>query len=385
MLLSNAYRPDPRVAREAQALVESGYRVTIICWDREAKLPAREAHGNLTIVRVQNVRSAYGAGERQLLYLPRFWAEAIRLATELRPDLVHCHDLDTLYAGWRLKRRLGCPLIYDAHEHYPALMSLYLPAPFVWALTRWERWLLKRVDGTITASTVLSDEFSAQGVHPVITLGNFQDVEPYAAVSPQEVAALRDTLGVSPQDLVVAYIGGFSRNRMILPLIEAAALAPDLSIHLWGDGAQRAEIEQAAGRQRNVHYHGWLSAADLPRTFAAADVIAYCLRLDYPGAIYNAPNTLSQAMAAGRPIIGNDVGDLGRIVRATDCGLLIQEATPQAIAAAAEKLRDPALRPGWAPTVCVPHRPPTMPRLSSSSSSNWSPPYSPARRPHEDH
>ena len=100
--------------------------------------------------------------------------------------------------------------------------------------------MLKRVDGTITASTVLSDEFSAQGVRPVITLGNFQDVEPYAAVSAQEVATLRGALGVSPQDLVVAYIGGFSRNRMILPLIEAAALTPDLSIHLWGDGAQRA-------------------------------------------------------------------------------------------------------------------------------------------------
>jgi glycosyltransferase involved in cell wall biosynthesis len=344
MLLSNAFRPDPRVQREAQALAQSGYKVTIICWDREGKLPARETTGGVTIVRVHKVRSAYGAGPMQLLRLPRFWTEAARLASDLRPDLVYCHDLDTLYAGWRLKRRLGCPLIYDAHEHYPALMSLYLPAPFVWGLARWERWLLRQVDGVVTASSVLRDEFAAQGVRPAITLGNFQDVEPYAAVSQVEAAALRSDLGVPADQLLVAYIGGFSRNRELLPLIDAASRLPDVSVHLWGDGAQRAAVEQAAAGQPNVTYHGWLAEADLPRAFAAADVIVYCLRVDYPGAVYNAPNTLSQAMAAGRPIVANDVGDLGRMVRAADCGVLLHQATAEAIAAAIDQLRDPALR-----------------------------------------
>ena len=49
-------------------------------------------------------------------------------------------------------------------------------------------------------------------------------------------------------------------------------------------------------------------------------------------------------MAAGRPIIANDVGDLGRIVRQTQCGLLIEEATPQAIAAAVQQLQNPDTR-----------------------------------------
>jgi glycosyltransferase involved in cell wall biosynthesis len=69
------------------------------------------------------------------------------------------------------------------------------------------------------------------------------------------------------------------------------------------------------------------------------------LKLDYPGAIYNAPNTLSNAMSAGRPILANDVGDLGRIVRQSDCGVLLPEVvTPGAIRQAIESLRDPAVR-----------------------------------------
>lgn len=214
----------------------------------------------------------------------------------------------------------------------------------VTVLAAWERRLQRQVDATITASTVLADEFRARGVDPVITLGNFQDLAPFMAVEPGQVAAARGEMGAGPADLVVAYIGGFSRNRMLLPLIQAAALQPDVQFHLWGDGVQREEVAEAVAPQPNAYYHGWLAAQELPRFFGAADAIAYCLRLDYPGAIYNAPNTLSNAMAAGRPIIANDVGDLGRVVAAADCGVLIDEATPEAIAAAVDILRDPETR-----------------------------------------
>lgn len=344
MLLSNAFRPDPRVDREARALLAAGHRVTLICWDRESALPPREERDGLTVIRVQSVASAYGSGWRQLFRLPRFWQEAIRLATPLRPDIIHCHDLDTLYAGRRIKRQIGARLVYDAHEHYPALMSLYLPGILVQALVGWERWLLRSVDAIITASTVLRDKLDIHTSVPAITLGNYQELAPFQAVTHAQILALRQELGLKPDDLMVAYIGGFSRNRMMLPLIQAAARHPHIQFHLWGDGAQRSEVEAAAQDHANVTYHGWLPADQLPLHFKAADIIVYCLRTDYAGAIYNAPNTLSNAMAAGRPIIANRVGDLGRIVAASDCGVLIDEATAQAISEAIQRLRDPALR-----------------------------------------
>lgn len=39
MLLSNAFRPDPRVAREAKTLADAGHQVTILCWDRQVEFP----------------------------------------------------------------------------------------------------------------------------------------------------------------------------------------------------------------------------------------------------------------------------------------------------------------------------------------------------------
>jgi glycosyltransferase involved in cell wall biosynthesis len=344
MLLSNSYKPDPRVAREAHALAQDGQRVTVICWDRQGELPERENDQGVEIVRVHNIRSAYGSGWRQLFYLPRFWNQAARVAIALRPNVIHCHDLDTLSVGWRIKRRLRCRLVYDAHENYPAVMSLYLPPLMIKLLETWQNHLMPHADAIITASTVLQDEFRARGLSPVTALGNYHDLSAYSAVTDCEVHELRAELEVRPDQLLVAYLGGFSQDRALLPLIESAAYLPEAQVFLWGDGLQRAAVEAAVAQQPNVHYRGWLASAQLPRHFRAADVIYYGLRADYPGAIYNAPNTLAQAMAAGRPIVANDVGDLGRMIRSTQCGVLIRETTPQAIAQAIETLRDPALR-----------------------------------------
>lgn len=42
MLLSNGFRPDPRVYQEAVTLVKNGFKVTIYAWDRERNLERKE-------------------------------------------------------------------------------------------------------------------------------------------------------------------------------------------------------------------------------------------------------------------------------------------------------------------------------------------------------
>ena len=344
MLLANAYRPDPRVRKEALALIERGWQVTILAWDRQAELEPETLDQGIRVVRVQSARSGYGSGSRQLFRIPRFWQAAVRLGLQLSPDALHCHDLDTLPAGWRLKRRLNIPLVYDAHEDYPALMSLYLPGLLVSALSLLERWLVRTADATLTASTVLADRFRQQGVSTVTVIPNVPMLEPFESITPEQVQAARQAIGLDDDTLVVAYIGGFSRNRELLPLIAAGKDLPGVEILLWGDGHQRQAVVDSATSAANVRYLGWLPAEQVPLMTCLADVIYYCLATGYPGAVYNAPNTLANAMAAGRPILANRVGDLGRIVLETGCGLLVVPASPPAIRQAIRELADPELR-----------------------------------------
>jgi glycosyltransferase involved in cell wall biosynthesis len=345
MLLSNPYRPDPRIQKEADSLAGVGHHVTLICWDRRGEMPAESVLANgVMVIRIQSVRSVYGAGLKQLLYTPRFWLAAIRKAIPLQPDIVYCRDLDTLYAGIGLKKRLKCKLVFDAHEDYPSWVSLYLPGLFVHLLSYLQNRWLQHVDAAIAASSLTYEKLAASGVSPTIYIPNVQDLSPYENISQVEIDQARQRLGLDPKRYVISYIGGFSRNRLLLPVIQAIRNLPDTTLLLAGDGHQRADIEAAIQGLANVRYLGWLPAEQVPLFTCLSDVIYYCLKPDYPGAVFNAPNTLSNAMAAGRPIIANNLGDLGRIVQKTGCGVLLEEVTPETIREAIQRLRDPELR-----------------------------------------
>jgi glycosyltransferase involved in cell wall biosynthesis len=345
MLLSNAFRPHPRVLKEANSLAGAGYTVTLICWDRALESPIEETLPNgVRILRIHSVRSVYGAGPKQVFYIPRFWSAAIQKTLLLKPDLVQCNDLDTLYAGVRIKKHLGCKLLFDAHEDYPSMMSLYLPKIFVNILNIFERRLLHHADAAMAASSVFADKLMATGFSPVTHIPNVQELAHFDEVTQDEVVHARQELGLAPGEYVVSYIGGFTRNRLLLPLIEAMHALPNIKLLLWGDGHQRRLVEEAVRGLSNVRYLGWLPADKVPLYTRLSDVIYYCLKPDYPGAIYNSPNTISNAMAAGRPVIANNIGDLGRIVRKTGCGVLLDEVTPRSVCDAIIKLSDPVLR-----------------------------------------
>jgi glycosyltransferase involved in cell wall biosynthesis len=263
---------------------------------------------------------------------------------ELKPDYIHCHDLDTLYVGYRLKKHLGCKLIFDAHEHYPAQMTLYLPGLFCYGLRCWQKWLLEATDAVITASTVLGDEIKRQSNKPVVTVGNYQPLASYEQVDATSVRKNRMELGLQEGRIAVAYIGGLTRNRVLKSLIRSAVYLPHVSYHVWGDGPQRPAVEAWCRSHENVFYHGWLASEKIPLYFKSMDIVFYALKPDYAGAKYNAPNTLTQAMAAARPLIANDIGDLGKIIKETGCGLLVEKCTPENIAHAINRLQNSALR-----------------------------------------
>ena len=56
MLLSNEYRPDPRVRKEAMTLHETGHGVTVLCWNRSFRSLDHQDDGGVMIERVRTGR-----------------------------------------------------------------------------------------------------------------------------------------------------------------------------------------------------------------------------------------------------------------------------------------------------------------------------------------
>ena len=338
MLLSNPYRPDPRVKKEASSLVEHGYKITIVCWDRLNEFPSIENIDGIDILRIA-VKSDYASGSRQVLNIPRFWYHAIKIVNRLNPDIIHCHDLDTTPIGYYFARKNTIPWIYDAHECYPEQMKTQVGSMIYQLLSRIDQFMAPKANRIITINELLADYYRELG-GDVTIVGNFQPL-----ISKRRTSSLsRAEVGIAEEEYVVAYIGGFTPARAIIPLIKATAINKKVTVILVGDGSQRASITELLPSHPGVRYIGWIPQDQVDRYFILSDVIYYGLYAASGNSRYSSPNALFQAMQYGKPVITTDLGEIADIVRKENCGLVIEQPTAPLIARAIHEMNDLGLR-----------------------------------------
>lgn len=343
MLVSNACAPDRRVLREARVLAERGHQVRVIAWDRQGRYPARETLDGVEIERIA-VRSAYGTGLRRLGQWPAYARRAWAYLRQENWDAVHCHDLDTVPIAYAYTRRHRIPLVFDAHESYPDLIAPQVPGWAV-AVVRWmERFLVRRVDALVTVGDLLAEHYRHWASWVVVV----RNCQPFAPGSSEPVPR-RSEWGLQDAELVVCYVGGFTRGRVILPLIEAVAADPSVGLVLVGEGPQAQVLMDAIGDSSRITYLGPRVPPDqVVNIMTAADVVYYGLRSDFPNNRFSSPNALYSALAAGRPLLTTDVGEISHIVRTEGCGLILLEPTVEALGAGLAELRQPEARAAMA-------------------------------------
>ena len=121
MVVSNPCDPDPRVEKEAFSLIEAGYEVTIYAFDREEKIEQISSKNGVEIKRYRvgftpSGASSFFLGAKVLSGLKRFRKKVLQDLIKNPPDIIHCHDADTLEIGISLKSKNNTILVFDMHD-----------------------------------------------------------------------------------------------------------------------------------------------------------------------------------------------------------------------------------------------------------------------------
>ena len=342
MLLTNAYDPDPRVRQEAVSLIEMGCAVRILAWDRDLKAPAAERIEGVEVERV-HLRSTHGRGITQAFFYVRLYLRIFQRALRTPFDAVHCHDLDTLPIGVALGMLRRKPVIYDAHESFPDMLEGSVPKTVQRLLAALENVLIRRVSLLITVGEKLRRHFEARGARHSVVVGNWKRLEEFVR-TPEEVAALRHKLGVRDGALLVVCVTQLLRDRKIEELLAAVDGCPDVYVLLAGSGVMKERILQEAARNPRVIFAGFASGRAIADYTCAGDVIYYGFDPANPNARFSAPNKLYEALAAGRPLITGDFGEIAEVVREAACGIVLPEYSVAEIRKAFGTLSDRSAR-----------------------------------------
>jgi len=342
MLLTNAYDPDPRVRQEALALIRMGCSVRLLAWDRDVKYPRFDSMEGVEVERVF-LPSQHGRGNSQLFIYAWLYLKILWRAWRSSFDVVHCHDLDTLPLGFLLGKLKGKPIVYDAHESFPDMLSGNVHPTVKRGLSWLEDFLIRRVDLLITVGEKLRRHFAARGARHSVVVGNWKRLEEFSRRT-EENLAIRMRLGIPDSAMVVVCITQLLKDRKIEELLDALDSCPDVYLIIGGRGILEGLVRQRAARNSRILFVGFASGADIPNYTCAGDVVYYGFDPENPNAQFSAPNKLFEALAAGRPLITGDFGEIAEVVREAACGLVLPEYSVEAIRGALIAMRDDDVR-----------------------------------------
>ena len=285
MVVHSYYDEDPRVRREAEALVASGRPVDVFGLRR----PEDPATSVVAGVRVHRLPIARHQGAGIATYLREYVAFLARASAALtashrrrRFRAVQVHSLPDflVFAGAPL-RLTGVPLVLDLHEAMPEFFRSRFPGirnPLVHRVVELQELVsVRTADAVITTNDAMRDRLVSLGVpdakvHVVLNTPALARFRPDAhrARSFMEDGTLR-----------LIYTGALTPIYELDVVLEGLAILrserPDITatLDLYGRGDSRGELERRArdhGLVESVRFHERVPLEDVPALVAAADV-----------------------------------------------------------------------------------------------------------------
>jgi len=270
---------------------------------------------------------------------PRTLAALVRVVRERGVDLLHLHGYGASTFGRLAAWFTGRPAIVHQHDSLPGPWYARLADRLLSPLT---------AGGLVVSESVRGFSIERRRFPPGRTRVLVNAIVPVEPASPAELESFRREQAVPAGARVVGTLTRFREEKGVQDLLsafrEVRDRAPDVHLVLWGDGPDRAALEEQArrlGLADSVSFAGF--RYDAPRFLPLLDCFVLPSRSEGLG------YAVLEAMVAGRPIVATRVGGVPELVRDGEEALLVAARDPAALAAAVLRvLSDPELALGLA-------------------------------------
>lgn len=294
---SNPVNPDSRVEKEVNSLIQSGYEVDVLGWDREANYALREEKlvltaGSARCFRV-GIKAAYGSGIRNIRNLLSFQNEIHRFLKIHRTeyDIVHACDFDTAFAAFVSVNHKRTKLVYDIFDYY--VESMRIPQALKPIIVSLDRYVMNNADAVIICTEQRKEQIGNVTPNKLIVIHN----------SPPQYNS--EDVGASTRSIMkIAYFGILpAEGRMIRELLDIVSQNPKYELHIGGFGGIDEEVKRAAEKYKNIVFYGRTPYSDVLKIESECDVLTALYDPSIPNHFYAAPNKFYEALMLGKPVI----------------------------------------------------------------------------------
>lgn len=230
-----------------------------------------------------------------------------REVADFRPDIAHfIHPIMIGIPGMMMAKYLGIPSLTSFHLDLARLAN-HFHIGFMQPITDYlTRLVFNWSDYSLAPSKQVQREMLALGIKNVGLWGRGVDAERF---NPRyRSPAMRHFLSDGhPEDTLLIYVGRLSNEKQVDKLKTVLEQVPGTRLALVGDGPARAELEKHfAGTP--AKFTGYITGEPLSQAYASADIFVF------PSALETFGLVVTEAMAAGLPVVASRVGGIPDVV-----------------------------------------------------------------------
>lgn len=352
--------PATRTFEHTRSWVAAGHHVTVLANvpnfptgkvfpGYRNRLWQRETMDGIDVVRVWTyVTANEGILRRSLDYFSFAVSGVIGGLFLARPDVVVATSpqIFTALAGCILAWIRRRPFVFELRDLWPdsiVAVGAMRDGPVLRMLRRLEYGLYRRAAKIVSVTHAFKRVLAGNGIPQdrIAVIRNGVDLKAFVP-GPKPVELAR-RLGLEGK-FIAAYVGTIGMAHGLDTLLSAAERLRDrraLAIVVVGTGAERARLEEGAGRRGldNVTFVGPVDKESVKQYWRLCDVALVLLR-DVSLFLHVIPSKMFEAMGTGRPIILGVRGESAELLEEAGAGIAVPPENAQALAEAIAELMD---------------------------------------------
>lgn len=305
----------------AERLVAAGHEVMVVRLANDDMRRTEQAAGvRVEFVPVRNLFRPFGPKRSKVAHLAwhmvddwyRAHPDVAGLLDDFRPDVVNTHTLNGLSAEiWTLARRRGLPVVHTLHDYYllcPRCSRARDGHACAQTCTECALLTTGRRRRSDLVQAVVAVSRRTLDLH--LEAGLFAKASQHVIYNVAHPDLSLQPMGPVSQPITIGYMGRFSPEKGVRPLVQAVARLPRGSARLVLAG-RASEEERAAlaalAPEAELDFMGFVRP---PEFYAGVDVAVVPSQWEEPGAL-----VVLDALRAGRPVVMTRFGGMPEMIQ----------------------------------------------------------------------